>query len=61
MAVICRMVWLFWPASLAVMSRIGRYLLYEMAVLARVAGRHEPYWPIDAAWRGCSGPYRWPL
>ena len=43
------------------MSRIGRYLLYEVAVLARVAGRYEPYWPLYAVWRGCSGPYRWPL
>ena len=71
--------WLFWPVSLAVMSRIGRYLLYEVAVPARIAGRYdpywplfvallariadryEPYWPLFAVWRGCSGPYRWPL
>ena len=33
---------LFWPVSPAVMSRIGRYVLYEVAVLARVAGRYEP-------------------
>ena len=32
--------------SLAVMSRIGRYLLYEVAVMARIAGRYEPYWPL---------------
>ena len=30
------------------MSRIGRYLLYEVAVLARIAGRYEPYWPLVA-------------
>ena len=42
------------------MSRIGRYLLSEVAVLARVGGRYEPYWPLFAVWRGCSGPYRWP-
>ena len=29
------MVWLLWPVSVAVMSRIGRYLLYEVAALAR--------------------------
>ena len=28
------------------MSRTGRYLLYEVAVLARIAGRYEPYWPL---------------
>ena len=61
LAVICRTAWLFWPVSLAAMSRIGRYLLYEVAVLARIAGRYEPYWPLLVAWRGCSGPYRWPL
>ena len=38
------MAWLFWPVSLAVMSRIGRYLLYGVAVLARVGGRYGPYW-----------------
>ena len=43
------------------MTRIGRYLLYEVAVLACVAGRYEPYWPLRAVWRGCSGLYRWPL
>ena len=46
LAVICRMAWLFWPVSVAVMSRIGRSLLYEAAVLARAAGRYEPYWPL---------------
>ena len=59
--VACRMVWLFWPVSVAVMSRIGRYLLPEVAVLARIGGRYEPCWPRFAVWRGCSGPYRWPL
>ena len=53
--------WLFWPVSLAVMSRIGRYLPYGVAVLARIAGRYEPYWPLHVVWRGCSGPYRWPF
>ena len=61
MAVIRRTAWLFGPVSLAVMSRVGRYLLYEVAVLARIAGRYEPYWPLFAVRRGCSGPYRWPL
>ena len=42
---------LLWPVSLAAMSRSGRYLLYEEAVLARIAGRYEPYWPLLAAWR----------
>ena len=46
LAVICRMAWLFWPVPVAVMSRIGRGLLYEEAVLARIAGRYEPYWPF---------------
>ena len=40
------MAWLFWPVSLAVMSRIGRYLLHGVAVLARIAGRYEPYSPF---------------
>ena len=43
------------------MSRIGRYLPYGVAVLARIGGRYEPYWPLFAVWRGCSGPCRWPL
>ena len=55
------MKWLFWPVSLAVMSRAGRYLLHEEAALACIAGRYEPYLPLFAVWRGCSGPYRWPL
>ena len=61
LGVICRVVRLFWPASLAVMCRIGRYLLREVAALARIAGRYEPCWPLLAARRGCFGPYRWPL
>ena len=60
LAVTCCMMWLLWPVSLAAMSRAGRYLLYEVAALARVAGRYEPYWPLFAVRRGCSGPYRWP-
>ena len=63
---------LLWPVSLAAMSRIGRYLMCEVAVLARIGGRYDPYWALRAAWRGrfgplfavwcgCSGPYRWPL
>ena len=46
---------------MAAMSRIGRYLLCEVAALARIAGRYEPYWPLYVVWRGCSGPYRWPV
>ena len=61
LAVMCRMAWLFWPVSVAVMSRIGRYLPYGVAVLAHIGGRHEPWWPLLAVRRGCSGPYRWPL
>ena len=38
------------------MSRIGRYLLYEVAVLARIGGRYDPYWRLAAVRRGCSGP-----
>ena len=38
------------------MSRIGRYLLYEVAVLARIVGRYDPYWPLYVARRGCFGP-----
>ena len=51
----------FWPVSVAAISRIGRYLLSEVAVLARIGGRYEPCWPLFAVWRGCSGQYRWPL
>ena len=33
------------------MSRIGRYLSYGVVVLARIAGRYEPwlFWPVSAA------------
>ena len=43
------------------MSRIGRYLLSEVAAMARVVGRYGPYWVLLAVGCGCSGPYRWPL
>ena len=43
------------------MIRTGRYLLREVAVLARIGGRYEPYWALFAAWRGCVGLFRWPL
>ena len=43
------MKWLLWPVSLASMSRVGRYLLYEVAVLARIGGRYDPYWRLAAA------------
>ena len=46
LAGICRVVWLFWPVAVAAMSRVGRYLLCEEAALARIAGRHEPCWPL---------------
>ena len=68
MAAVCRMAWRFWPASLAVMSRIGRYVLYEEAVLARIASRYEPYWPLfllceEAVLARIAGRYEpyWPL
>ena len=48
MASICGVKRLFWPASVAVMSRIGQYLLHEAADLARIGGRDEPYWPLLA-------------
>ena len=48
LAVICCVAWLVWPVSLAVMNRIGRYLPHGVAVLARVAGRYEPCWPLYA-------------
>ena len=68
MAVICRMAWLFWPVSLAVMSRIGRYLLCGVAGLARIAGRYEPHlaficcmkrlcWPVSLAVMSRIGRY----
>ena len=34
------MAWLFWPVSVAVMSRSGHYLLSEVVVLARIGGRY---------------------
>ena len=54
------MAWLFWPVSVAAMSRVGRYVLHEGAALARIAGRYEPYlavlcrmaclfWPVSLA------------
>ena len=55
------MKWLFWPVSVAAMTRIGRYLLHEAVVLARIDGRYDPRWPFLAVRRGCSGPRRWPL
>ena len=60
-AVTCCMKWLFWAVSVAVMSSTGRYLPYGVAVLARIGGRYEPYWPILAGGSGCSGPCRWSL
>ena len=42
------MEWVFWPVSLAVMSRIGRYLPYGVAGVARIGGRYEPYWLLFA-------------
>ena len=42
------MKWLCWPVSLSGVSRIGRYLPYGVAVLARIGGRHEPRWPLLA-------------
>ena len=46
LAVACRVSWLFWPVSVAVMSRVGRYLPYGVAVLAHTAGRYEPFWAV---------------
>ena len=56
----CRMAWLFWPVSLAVMSRSGRYVPYGVAAPARIGGRCRPYlavtrcvkrlfWPVSLA------------
>ena len=61
LAVIRCMKWRFWPVTVADRSRTGRYLPYGVAVLARVAGRYEPCWPLFAVGSGCSGPCRWPL
>ena len=55
MAAVCRTAWLVWPVSVAVMSRVGRYLPYGVAALARIAGRYEPCWPSSAVRSGCSG------
>ena len=40
------MKWLFWPVSLAAMSRAGCYLMYEVAARARIGGRYDPCWPL---------------
>ena len=67
MAVICCVKWLFWPVSLAVMSRIGRYLPYGVAVLAVSAAamaRSGRYLPCGvAAPARIAGRYEpyWPL
>ena len=53
---------------MAVMTRIGRYLPYGVAVLARIAGRYEPYlaviccvkwllWPVSLAVMSRVGRY----
>ena len=60
MAAICCMKRLFWPVSLAGMSRTGRYLPYEAGALDRIGGRYDPYlgvicrmawlfWPVSVA------------
>ena len=62
------MAWLLWPVSLAAMSRVGRYLPCEVAVLARIAGRYDPYlavvccmkwllWPVSLAVMSRFGRY----
>ena len=40
------MAWLLWPVSVAGVSRVGRYLPYGVAALARIGGRYEPDWPL---------------
>ena len=45
------MKWLFWPVSVAVMTRAGRYVPYGVAGLAHIGGRYEPCWPLFAARR----------
>ena len=40
---------LLWPVPVAVMSRTGRYVLYEVVVLARITGRYDPWWRLAAA------------
>ena len=56
------MEWLLWPVSLAVMSRIGRYLLYGVAALARVGGRcpggHACLSAVMPASAACQDPWR---
>ena len=60
------MAWLFWPVPVAAMSRIGRYVPQDVAVLARIGGRYEPYGPLPygvaalARIGGRCEPY-WPL
>ena len=49
LAATCRLAWLLWPVSVAAMSRICRYLLCEVAVLARIGGRYDPCWLLVAA------------
>ena len=39
------------------MSRIGRYLLYGVVVLARIGGRYEPCWPVIC----CTAWLLWPV
>ena len=48
LAATCCLRWLLWPVLAAGMSRAGRYLPYGLAVLARIGGRYEPYWPLFA-------------
>ena len=61
-AVSCCAKRLFWPVSVAVMSRLGRYLLYEVAVLARIAvlavicNMKWLFWHVSVA-----AMSRWPL
>ena len=50
------MKWLFWPVSVAVVSRTGRCLLPDAAALARVGGRYEPYWRLFAVWKWLPWP-----
>ena len=58
------MAWLFWSVSVA-MSRIGRYLLCEVAGLARIGGGYKPsicrmawqFWPVSVAVMSRTGRY----
>ena len=36
---------------MAALRRIGRHVPYGVAVLARIGGRYEPYWPRFAVRR----------